>query len=120
MRLPEPVRIPVFERQVPTLLFAGPLLLEIFLSHHVQVSGGRQLCVTRRFFSRSLANGITRPLLRSSAVSGAMSVEGRHATHDERSCSHHYKKPYRLELSGHNWTPDLIPARLGRNRNYDG
>jgi len=44
MRFLEPVRVTVLEGQVPTLLFAGPLLLEILLSHHVQVSVRRQLC----------------------------------------------------------------------------
>src|SRR5204863_6159627 len=36
MRLLKPVRVSVFESQVPTLLFARSLLLEILLSHHVQ------------------------------------------------------------------------------------
>jgi len=38
MRLLEPFNVTVFEGQIPTLLFAGPLLLEILLSRHVQVS----------------------------------------------------------------------------------
>jgi hypothetical protein len=42
MRLLEPVRVTVLEGQVPTLLFAGPLLLEILLSHHVQVSAKKR------------------------------------------------------------------------------
>ena len=42
MRPLEPVRVTVLEGQVPTLLFAGPLLLEMLLSHHVQVSVHRQ------------------------------------------------------------------------------
>src|SRR5438876_9007719 len=118
MRLLEPVRVTVLEGQVPTLQFAGPLLLEIPLSHHVQVSVRRQLCSRRRLLSRLLADCISRPLFCRSAMSGAMSVEGRHATHDERRRSHHHKKTHRFKLSGHNWTPDLIPARLGRNRTY--
>jgi hypothetical protein len=39
MRLLEPVSVTVFEREVPTLPFSGSLLLEILLSHHVQLSG---------------------------------------------------------------------------------
>jgi hypothetical protein len=35
MRFVEPGRVTVFEALVPILLVAGPLLLEIFLSHHV-------------------------------------------------------------------------------------
>src|SRR6266550_2425061 len=43
-RLLKPVRVSVFESQVPTLLFARSLLLEILLSHHVQISVRRQFC----------------------------------------------------------------------------
>jgi hypothetical protein len=49
-----------------------------------------------------LADYISRPLIRRSAVSRAMSVERRHATHDERGRSHQHKKTHRFELSGHN------------------
>src|SRR5882724_6547293 len=110
MRLVEPVGVTVLEGQVPTLLFAGPLLLEIFLSHHVQLSVGRQLCPRRRLLSRLLPDCISRPLSLSSAVSRAMSVERGHAAHDERRRSHHHKKTHWFELSGHNSTPDLIPG----------
>lgn len=48
----ESVRVTVFEREVPTLLIAGPLLLEILLSHHVQLGVGRQDCLRRRLLSR--------------------------------------------------------------------
>ena len=102
MRLPEPVRVAVLEGQIPTLLFAGPLPLEIILSHHVQVSGRGQLCPRRRLRSNFLADYISHPLIRRSAVSRAMSVERRHATHDERGPSHQHKKTHRFELSGHN------------------
>ena len=101
MRLLEPVRVTVLEGQVPTLLFAGPLLLEILLSHHVQVSVRRQLCPGRRLLSRLLPDCISRPLARRSAVSRAMSVKRRHATHHERRRSHHHKKTPGFELPGH-------------------
>ena len=107
MRLLEPVPVTVLEAWVPALLFTGPLLLETLLSHHVQVSGGRQLCLRRRRLSRLLPDCISRPLLWSSAVSRAMSVERRHSTHYERRHSHHHKKTQRFELSGYNWTPDF-------------
>jgi hypothetical protein len=48
----EPVRVTVFEREVPTLPVTGPVLLEILLSDHVQLSIGRQNCVCRRLLSR--------------------------------------------------------------------
>ena len=35
MRLVEPLRVTVLEALVPSLLVAGSLLLEVFLSHHV-------------------------------------------------------------------------------------
>ena len=91
MRLLEPVRVTVLEDQVPTLLFAGPVLLEMFL-RHVQVSVRRQLCPGRRLLSRLLPDCISRPLVRRSAVSRAMSVERSHATQHERRRSHHHKK----------------------------
>jgi hypothetical protein len=101
MRLLKSVRVSVFESQIPTLLFARSLLLEILLSHHVQVSVRRQLCRRRRFLSRLFPDCISGPLLRRSAVSRAVSVERRHATHDQRRRCHHYKKPHRFEFSGH-------------------
>jgi len=101
MRLLKPVRVSVFESQVPTLLFARSLLLEILLSHHVQISVRRQFCPGRRVLSRLFPECISGPLLRRSAVSRAMSVERRHATHDQRRCCHHYKKSHRFEFPGH-------------------
>jgi hypothetical protein len=101
MRLLKPVRVSVFESQVPTLLFARSLLLEILLSHHVQISVRRQFCPGRRFLSRLFPDCISGPLLRGSAVSRAMSVERRHAAHDQRRRCHHYKKPHWFEFSGH-------------------
>src|SRR5881227_2165703 len=93
MRLSESVRVPLFESLLPSLqparwrkiseLIASPLVLEIFLSHHVQLSGARQLCVARGLFARFLPNFVRRPLLRCSAMSGAMSKKHRHAAHDK-------------------------------------
>ena len=80
----ESIVVTVFERQVPTLLVAGPLLLEILLSHHVQLGIGRQYCLRRRLLSRFQPDRIRRLLLRSSTVSGAMSLECSYPTHDER------------------------------------
>src|SRR5438477_1672583 len=90
-----------FSSQVPTLLFARSLLLEILLSHHVQISVRPQFCPGRRFLSRLFPDCISGPLLRRSAVSRAMSVERRHAAHDQRRRCHHDKKPHWLEFSGH-------------------
>jgi hypothetical protein len=101
MRLAKSVRVSFLESQVPTLLFARSLLLEILLSHHVQVSVCRQLCFRRRVLSRLFSEYISGPLLRRSAVSCAMSVERRHAAHDKRRRCHHHKKPHRFKLSGH-------------------
>ena len=58
MCLFESVRVSVRKGQVPTLLFARPLLLEILLRHHVQVGVCRQLCVRWRFLSRLLPDRI--------------------------------------------------------------
>jgi hypothetical protein len=116
MRLVKSVRVSVLESQVPTLLFARSLLLEILLSHHVQVSVRRQLCLRWRVLSRLFPECISSPLLRRSAVSRTMSVERRHAAHDERRRRHHYKKPHRLEFSGHALGRQPC-AILGRNRN---
>src|SRR5919106_7063226 len=89
MRFLEPVPVPLFESLLPGLqpawlrrileLLAGPLVLEILLNHHVQLSVCRQLCVARRLLSRLLPDFISRPLLYSSAGSPAMSIEHRHA-----------------------------------------
>ena len=116
MRLLESVRVAVLKSQVPTLLFAGSLLLEILLSHHVQVGVRRQLCSRWRLLSCFLPDCISGPLLRGSAVGRAMSVERRHAAHDQRRRCHHYKKPYRLEFSGHALERQPC-AILGGNRN---
>src|SRR5438046_2740390 len=91
MRLSESVRVPLFESLLPSLqpdrwrkiseLVASPLVLEILLSHHVQLSGARQFCVARGLLARFLPNFVRRPLLRCSAMSGAMSIKHRHAAH---------------------------------------
>ena len=101
MRLFESVRVSVRKGQVPTLLFARPLLLEILLRRHVQVGVCRQLCVRRRFLSCLLPDRIGSALRRRSAISRAMSVEGRHRTDNECRCSHHHKKAHRFKFSGH-------------------
>jgi hypothetical protein len=101
MRLLKSVRVSVLESQVPTLLFARSLLLEIFLSQHVQVSVRRQLCPRWRFLSRLFPDCISGPLLRRSPLRRAMSVERRHAAHHQRRRCHHCKKSHRFEFSGH-------------------
>src|SRR5437899_4743988 len=111
MRFLKPLRIPLFERLLPSLqlafsrrtskLFAGSLLFEILLSHHVQLSVCRQLCFARRLLSRALPDFVSRPFFRSSAVSCAMTVEDRHATHDERRQSDQHKKTHRFKFSRH-------------------
>src|SRR5947209_5953378 len=111
MRFLKPFRIPLFERLLPSLraacsrriwkLFAGSLLFEILLSHHVQLSVCRQLCFARRLLSRFLSDPISRPFFRSSAVSCAMTVEDRHATHDERRQSDQHKNTHRIKFSSH-------------------
>src|SRR6476646_6366548 len=87
MRLFESVRVSVRKGQVPTLLFARPLLLEILLRHHVQVGVCRQLCVRRRFLSCLLPDRIGSALRRGSAISRALSAEHRHRTNNECRCS---------------------------------
>jgi hypothetical protein len=101
MRLLEPSRVTVLETQVPILLVAGPLLLEILLSHHVQLNISRQRRLRRRLFSHSQPDCLARSFLRSSPIGRAMSVKRGHTTHDERGHSHHYKEPNRFEFSGH-------------------
>src|SRR5439155_12934411 len=125
MRFLESVGVPFFESQVPTLLFAGALPLDILLSHHVQLGVTRQLCVLRRLFSRLFADGISRPLLRCPTMSSAMSTKDRHAAHDKRRYSHHHKKAYRLEFSSHglgardNHVQNLLASsRYSRSRLY--
>jgi len=111
MRLSESVRVPLFESLLPSLqparwrkiseLVASPLVLEILLSHHVQLSGARQFCVARGLLARFLPNFVRRPLLRCSAMSGAMSIKHRHAAHDKSRHSHQHKESHWLEFSGH-------------------
>lgn len=43
MRFLEPIAVTIFKSEVPALLIAGSLLLEMLLSHHVQFRGRRQL-----------------------------------------------------------------------------
>jgi hypothetical protein len=69
MRFLEPVRVTVFESQIPILLFARSLLFEILLRRHVQLSGRGQLCVVWRLLSRFLADPVTRAFFRSPAMS---------------------------------------------------
>src|SRR5437762_5736781 len=94
MHFLEPVRVTLFEsllpslqpacwRRISELVIARSLLLEIFLSNHVQLRVGRQLCVARRLLSGFLPDFISRPFLRCSTVSSAMSKEHRHAAHDD-------------------------------------
>src|SRR5437660_12442382 len=82
-------------------LFSRALLLEILLGHYVHLSFRRQRCTGRRFFSGLLTAFISSPFFRRCAVSRAMSVEHRHATHDERRYAHQHKETHRLELSRH-------------------
>jgi len=74
---------PACWRRISELVIARSLLLEIFLSNHVQLRVGRQLCVARRLLSGFLPDFISRPFLRCSTVSSAMSKEHRHAAHDD-------------------------------------
>ena len=108
MRLLESIRVSVLKSQVPTLLFARSLLLKILLSHHVQIEVRRQLCSRWRLLSCRLPDCIGGPLLRRSAVGRAMSVERRHAGHDQRRRCHHYKKSHRFELSCHALAPSSL------------
>src|SRR5437016_14618793 len=82
-------------------LFSRALLLEILLSRHVRVRFRRQRCAVRRLFSGLLTAFISSPFFRRCAVSRAMSVEYRHATHDERRYAHQHKETHRLELCRH-------------------
>ncbi len=114
MRLLEPGGVTILESLLTTLqrtcsrriseLFTRALLLEILLSHHVQLSFRRQRCAGRRFLSRLLTAFISSPFFRRCAVGRAMSVEHRHATHDERRHSHQRNETHRFELSDHKLT----------------
>jgi len=131
MRLLEPVGVTVFEGLVPSLqlgcsrrtseLVAGSLLLEILLSHHVQLSVRRQRCSRRRLLSDFLPDCISRPLLRNSAVSRAMSAKRRHTTYDKRRHPYHHKKPHGFKFSDHdsaleNHMPFLLTTFYGKSR----
>src|SRR5438128_11235801 len=87
-------------RRIPEL-FSRTLLLEILLSRRIQLRFRRQRCPARRFTSGPLTAFISSPFFRRCAVSRAMSVEHRHATHDERRYAHQHKETHRLELSRH-------------------
>jgi hypothetical protein len=112
MRLLEPGGVTLFESLFKSLqvgcwrriseLFSRALLLEILLSRHVQVRFLRQRCAARRLLSGLLTEFISSPFFRRCAVSRAMTVEHRHATHDERRQSDQYSETHRFELSGHN------------------
>src|SRR5215467_531662 len=107
MRLLEACGITLFESLLTTLqttcsrriseLFSWALLLKILLDHDVQLRLCRQPCARRRFLSGLLAAFINSPFFRCCAVSRAMSVEHRHATHDERRYSNQHSKTCRLE-----------------------
>src|SRR5439155_11815220 len=111
MRLLEPGGVTLFESLLTSLqttcsrgiseLFTRALLLEILLRHHVQLSVRRRLRVAWRLLSGLLTAFISSSFFRRCAVSRAMSVEHRHATHDERCYSHQHKETHWLELSDH-------------------
>src|SRR2546423_503098 len=111
MRLLEPGGVTLFEspfksRQVGCSrrileLFSWALLLEILLSRHVQVRFGRRRCAARRLFSGLLTEFISSSFFRRCAVSRAMTVEYRRATHDERRQSDQCSETHRFELSDH-------------------
>ena len=94
MRLFEPGGVTLFESLFKSLqvscsrrileLFSRALLLEILLSRHVQLRFRRQRCAARRFLSGLLTDFISGAFFRRCAVSRAMSVEHREATHDDR------------------------------------
>jgi len=112
MRLLEPGDVTLFDSLFKSLqvgcsrrileLFSRALLFEILLSRHVQVRFRRQRCAARRLFSGLLTEFISSTFFRRCAASRAMSVEYRHATHDERRQSDEYSETHRFELSGHN------------------
>src|ERR1700757_4280835 len=112
MRLLEPGGVTLYESLFKSLqvgcsrgileLFSRALLLEILLSSQVQPPSRRQRCVAGRFLSGLLTDFISRAFFRRCAVSRAMSVEHREATHDDRRCSNQHSETHRLELSGHN------------------
>src|SRR5206468_7708164 len=101
MHLVEPVLVTVFESEIPILLVTRSLLLEIFLSHHVQRRGRGQLCVAWRLLSRFLANPIRLTFFRCASVLCAMRVERGHTAHDTRGDCHNHKKPHRFKFPGH-------------------
>jgi hypothetical protein len=108
MRFLEPVHVPLCESLLPSLhpacwrriseLINRSLLLEILLSHRVQLSVGRQLCVARRLLSRLHPDFVSGPFFSGSPVRPTMSQKRRDATHDEGRQSHQHKKPHRLKL----------------------
>ncbi len=101
MRFVKASLVAVFKTEIPILLIAGSVLREIFLSHHIQLSGCWQFPVARRLLTCSLADRISLPFFRSSAVSGAVRIEGRDAANDKRRHCHHHKKSHWLEFFGH-------------------
>jgi hypothetical protein len=112
MRLLEPGGVTLFDSLFKSLqigcarrileLFSRALLLELLVRRHVQVRFRRQRCAARRLFSGLLTEFISSPFFRRCAVSRTMTVEYRHATHDERRQSDQYKETHRFELSRHN------------------
>ena len=101
MRFLKSFLVPVFKCEIPILFVPESVLLEISLSHQVQLRSRRQLRIARSFFSRVLANPIRLSFLGCTTALCARRVERRHTTHDKRSDCYHYKKPHRFEFPGH-------------------
>ena len=127
MRLLIPGDVPLFESLFKSLqvgcsrrileLFSRALLLEILLSHRVQLSFGRRHFASRRFLPGLLTTFVSSLFFRRCAVGRAMSVEHSHATNDERRYSHQHKETHGFELSGHKLTVTLNePKHLRSNR----
>src|SRR5262245_18928942 len=109
MRLLEPCGVTLFESQFTSLqracsrriseLFTRALLLKILLSRHVQLSFRRQRCPAPCFPPRLFTAFISRAFFGRCAVSRAVSVEHRDATHDDPCQSHQHKQ---AQLPDHN------------------
>src|ERR1051326_3254291 len=106
MRLFEPGGVTLFESLFKSLqvscsrrileLFSRALLLEILVSRHVQLRFRRQHCAARRFLSGLLTDFISGAFFRRCAVSRAMCVQHREATHDDRRYSNQHSETHRL------------------------
>src|SRR5262245_34511907 len=101
MRLLEPGAVTLFESQFTSLqraslgripkLFSWALLLKILLGRHVQLTFRRQCRPARRFPPGLLTAFISGAFFGRCAVSRAMSVEHRGATHDHPRQSYQHK-----------------------------